>query len=104
MVTILEPIVTKFLNEELRPMAERVNGLEALLDDLVQAYDGEVKPILNGYAAPDIIDDGRAAQGVSVLSKNDIVKFMLHATAIRDAIQDADRGELRKPVVRPLSV
>ena len=58
------PIVTKFLNEAVRPMTERLRGPTGWLGDVLAAYDADVAPLLEGVDDATLIDDGRASSGV----------------------------------------
>lgn len=89
----LDPVSTRFLNEQVRPLADRLAGLLPLPDAFVAMFDAKgigtllnIPPGLLTQAAPlvdadyatvsgDILDDGRAAEGITQLTARDVLAF-----------------------------
>ncbi len=103
MADIVDPQVTEFTNRA-RVDAEDFNQLQAYCRDSVARFD-----VIKGLAvwstaiAADVIDDGRQAEGVTILTKNDVKTFMDEVDnflAVIDAVGVLDI--IKKPTVRPL--
>ena len=104
MAEITCPEAIKFANEQLRPMAERLRDLNALMDALnviwagggVSAYFSE---------ASDTLEDGREAQGVSRLTGADVMNFVSQVQTIIAQFDGVGVMDvINKPCVRAMVV
>jgi hypothetical protein len=106
-----QPDVTKFLNESLRPFAEKLRAMNFELSALRYAYATGVGPIIDAAVAVDpdeMIDDGRAAEGVNQLSVGQVAALMGMITELK-ALVDADASLAgmaagNRACVRPLRI
>ena len=105
MAEITDPKVIKFSNEYIRPMAEKLRDLKITMDEASAVYQLEVSGIMSANAPTDIIQDGRAPSGVSVLTKAD---FQAIASILNSLINELDQpgvmDSVRKPCVRAVRV
>ena len=103
MADITDPQVIAFSNELVRPLAELLRDLDVFNEDGLDTYAGRIEALLTPHADGDIIQDGRELEGVSRLSKKDLVDFMAIANTVRTFFNNAStRDTVRKPTVRPL--
>jgi len=103
MADITNPIIVKFSNERIRPLAERVRNLKANIDDAAALWTTEVLPLLAGNVDGDILDDGRALEGITALTKKDIVDLVAVIGSIKVTLDVAGvMDTVRRPTVRPL--
>lgn len=72
MATINDPVLVKFANEGVRPMAEQLRLLSINAAWFMTRWNDEVNAIVSGAASTDTLDDGRAAEGLPTLEMNDI--------------------------------
>lgn len=100
----MDPQIVTFFNEHLRPRAEMIRAMNALIEDDINTWDVRIASLLP--TKDDVIlEDGRDAEGVSRLTVSDVNTFMtilkdMQAVLIKLGSQDA----IRKPCVRPLEV
>ena len=94
----------KFVNEQIRPTAEKLRALQAELSAMLTTWhNGTGAAMTADLAAP--IDDGREAEGISRLTCNDVVNLMAAVTDVQSALNEAGRAAvIAKPCVRPLKV
>jgi len=103
MALITAPIAIRFANEFARPMAEILNDAQVNLRDFQRTYDAQIGPLVGAAADGDIIEDGRAAQGVSRLTKKDVVDFAAQVDALLAVIDAVGALDvITKPKVRGL--
>lgn len=103
MAEMTDPKLIKFANEHLRPLAEDVRDLKAWIDDAAATYQSEIAGIMSGNVNGDTLNDGRAGQGVSVLTKADITGLIGVLNTIKTALDGAGvMDTVRKPTVQPL--
>jgi len=96
--------VVSFSNTQIRPMAERLVVLRALVDDIMQEWYAQIAPILIEFADDDIVNDGRASEGVSRITKADLTNFCTQLSTIKTQFDGAGVMDvLSKPAVRSLS-
>ena len=106
MADITNPQVIKFLNEYVRPLAEDIRNGKLFGDDMTARYESVIEPIITANDAADLIEDGRAAEGVSRLTKGDLAAFIAVVKAMGDSLDSSDQGGtdympvIRKPCVR----
>jgi hypothetical protein len=98
MADITNPEAIRFVNEELRPLCEAARALAARIDAMKDRWDAGVSAIFANNE--DVLIDGRAEQGVSVLNSLNIKLAGADLLAMRAAITDA---QISKPCVRPLN-
>ena len=94
----------KFVNEQIRPTAEKLRALQAELAAMLTTWHGGIGAAMTAdLTAP--IDDGREAEGVSRLTCNDVVGLMAAITDVQAALNEVGRAAvISKPCVRPLRV
>ena len=99
MVDITDPQAIRFVNEQVRPLAEALRAFKARSDAAVVDWYAGLNAMFPNDASP--VVDGREAEGVSRLTGQDINDVMyILATAVAgmgDAI-------IAKPCVRPIQV
>ena len=104
MPLITDPVAIKWANEELRPMAERLRDLNALVDDTLVAWFAGLNTVIPNSATQDL-DDGREAEGVSRLTGADIHSFMTQVATIQTQFDGAGVMDvIDLPTVRALQV
>ena len=110
MTDITNPVAIKFINEEIRPLAEIFRNAIALVDDMETAWFGQSLNTIVTNAAGDAIADDRDAEGVSRLTGADIHNFIASAIDYRNLMtgvsapgQSDRRQTIDKPTVRPLT-
>lgn len=70
-MAITDPRAIRFCNETLRPLAERLRDVFEDVARAEQAWTDEIGALIPNNAA-DIVDDGRVAQGVSILNGQEV--------------------------------
>ena len=110
MADITDPVAIRFINEEIRPLAELLRNAVALVDDMETAWFGQAINIIVTNAAGDAIADGRDAEGVSRLTGADIHNFVVSVIDYRNFMKGTTqpgqfdrRQTIDKPTVRPLT-
>jgi hypothetical protein len=105
MTDITDPVVVKFTNEHLRPLAETVRDLKVQLDEAAAVWTDQVSPLLSAHTNGDPLADGREAEGVSRLTKADLTAFVGVAGQLITALNVSGvMNTVRKPTVRVLRV
>lgn len=93
--------VTRFLNEAARPVAEKLRALRAEFASLDVRWQQIQASVPNTV---EVIDDGRAAEGVSVLTGQDVNDLMYAVGLVNGALQGLAAATIEKPCVRPFWV
>ena len=102
MADIINPEAIAFVNQYIRPLAERLRDARAVIEDTKgQWIDGGLAGYFSGDDDP--VKDDREDEGVSRLTGKDVTDFGVVAIAVL-AVLDADMPVVRKPTVRPLAV
>jgi len=102
-MAIDDPRVIKYVNEIVRPMAEKLRALKAELDDALATWHTQTAAILP-VDQTEQVDDGRAAEGISRLTGNDVILVVVQMQAIQTLLNGAGvAGVISKPCVRPLA-
>ncbi len=105
MADITDSRVVKFSNEEVQPIAERMRDMQHKLTAIKLKWDTEVSSVLSGNDSADVLIDGRASQGVSVLTKNDIVGILVRVNDMLTLFNASGVMDvITKPCVRSLGV
>ena len=103
MPDITDPLVVKFLDEAVRPLAERLRTFDLLVSDALATYSAQIQPIIQGNVAADLIEDGRGPEGVSRVTKGDLTAFGSLLGNLQTVLDAANqRDVMRKPCVRML--
>lgn len=99
MAAITDPQIIKFVNEEVRPLAEKLRALMVEITDIETVWFSG----LNGKTLNDStpLEDKRDAEGVSRLTGSDVNSLISVAIAMRDA---GNTQIISKPCVRALTV
>lgn len=102
MADIVNPEAIQFCNEQIRPVAEKMRGLKAVIDSMmVDWFNGHNSVI--GSSADDNIIDNRA--DASDLTAADVTALVAQAMAYQTALDAAGvAGIIALPCVRPLRV
>lgn len=97
MADITDPQAIKFVNEQIRPIAEQLRALKAQSSALLVDWYAGLNTKFPNDASP--VQDGRDAEGVSRLTGQDVndVAYLL-ATAVSPMVDSV----IAKPCVRPL--
>lgn len=72
MPDIIDPTVIRFVDEQVRPMAEILRALSDRIDGMLSSYFVQVNPLLGGNTGVDPVLDGRETEGVSSLLLSDV--------------------------------
>jgi len=103
MANIVDPIVIKFCNEQLRPLAETLRDGKVFGAEVRAVWDDQVAALVAANVDADLIDDGRDAEGISRLTKADLVGFMAVVTAMAGSLDaPGTMAIIRKPAVRTI--
>ena len=104
MVDVTDAQVIKFVNEFIRPHAERLRNLDVFNEDGNDAYFAQISALLASNVDTDKIADGREAEGISRLTVGDVKNFITQVGTISTFFGNAGvRDVIRKPTVRPLT-
>ena len=90
MAIITDPQVVKFSNERLRVLSRTVATLFSTIGETEAEWFGFVSALIAGNDGADTLDDGRASQGVSVLTKDDITNVVTRVIALKDVLDAAN--------------
>lgn len=102
MADITDPQLIAFSNVYMRPISERLRDLQLLLTDAKTEYNTNIAGILTPFAASDVLADGRIAEGVTQVTKQDIQDLLTHVNAVLTNLDTAGQAALRsKFTVRP---
>lgn len=82
-----DPVVIRYVNEAVRPMAERLRALTHDLEDMLTVWHGLGIGAAMTADLSALIEDGRDGEGASRLTANDVVGVLAVATAVRDALK-----------------
>jgi hypothetical protein len=104
MADIDNPEVIRFVNETVRPMAEKLRALTYYMQSADQTYQSGIGAIL--YASGDgAILDGREAEGVSQLRANDVIGILNIAELLVTSLTATGvPATISKPCVRVLEL
>jgi hypothetical protein len=94
---ITDPQAIRFVNEAIRPLCEQLRSLKANIDAATFSWATIAALVPND--AGELLEDGRAAEGVSRLTGADIRAVVAILGNVRTAVVDAT---VSKPCVRPL--
>ncbi len=105
MADITDPEVVRFLGEEIRPLAERLRDLDAKITSVLVRWNTIISPAISANVNGDLIEDGRAAQGISRVTKADLVNLVTILNNINAEFGGGGKRDvLDKPTVRALDV
>ena len=111
MADITNQQVIKFCNEEVRPISEELVKIKVVVDDILNSWNATIQPIISGNTGTDVVIDGREQQGVTPLTKQDIVDLgsvlidiqsLLNGASV-DAAAINVANAISKPNVRSLA-
>ena len=83
MADITDATAVAFVNEAVRPFADRLVGLSASMDIEIAKWNAVIAPILTAYAAGDVFLDGSATDGRTPLTKTDVENFITQLSTIQ---------------------
>lgn len=101
-MAIENPEAIRFVNEQVRPSAEKIRGLKAEIDATMVAWFAGVDASIPNDAR-EVLADGREGEGVSRLTGADIHNFMARLASIQEGLSGKETI-IEKPCVRPLKV
>lgn len=99
MTAITDPEAIKFVNEQIRPLAERLRAEMVLITSIETTWTGGMNAKFPNDTSA--VQDNRDAEGVSRLTGADIQSLMSVAIGMRNA---GNTQIVAKPCVRGLSV
>lgn len=100
-----DPYIIRFVNEQVRPLAETLRGLKARIDACMTQWHGAGVGTAMTADLQEPIEDGREAEGVSRLVCNDVVGLVNQLEAIQTQLNQAGVANVvQKPCVRPLTI
>ena len=102
MADITDPQAIRFINESVRPMAEKIRGLTYELASMDSKWSADIQSLVPNDSSPVI--DNREAEGISRLVGTDINDFMYAVGLISAEINGIAQQSIEKPCVRPLQV
>lgn len=103
-MAITDPRAIKFVNEQVRPMAEELRALKARVDAFMVDWFTEISTLIPNDSEEQL-EDGREAQGVSRLNGEDINGLATVVQSIQSLLETAGyEARIAKPCVRPLQV
>ena len=104
MADITSPEAIRFVNEIVRPLAERMRGLKVMIDSALTTWNAGLNTVI-GTSSGDLLEDGREDEGVSRLYASDIATFGVEMIAYQKQLDIAGVSEkISKPCVRTLEV
>ena len=95
MALITDPRVIRYVNEVVRPLAERIKLLSADIAAEQAAFDQTIAPIVFTAGDNDTVDDGQPS--ANAVTKADLYAFNNLLGAVKDA---ANPVVINKPCVR----
>ncbi len=103
MADITNRQVILYNNEVIRPLSERMRDLDAEITSALVTWNSEISGLISGNANGDLIEDGRSGEGISRMTKADMINLVTAFNDL-DAIFDGagKRDVISKPTVRPL--
>ena len=103
MADITDAEAIRFVNEVIRPTAEKMRGLKAEIDAATVAWFAGLNSAITNTA--DLLDDGREAEGVSRLTGADVVNLITQMMAYQTQLNAGGVASvISKPCVRTLQV
>ncbi len=99
MAAITNPETIRSMNEELRPLCEKLRALKAEIVVFKTKWDGGIGAII-GLSAQDTLEDGREAEGISRLNAFQIVQAVEQLSIVTTINSEI----IQKPCVNPLRV
>lgn len=104
MAQITDAEAIRFVNEQIRPLAEQLRDLNALLQNAKGVWIGGGLNMIFATAS-DTIEDGREAEGVSRLTVGDVSALVSEISAILNRFGgEGVMDIIRKPCVRRMIV
>ncbi len=104
MPDIVDPLVIRFTNEQIRPYAEILRALASRTAEMRSTYSVQIEPVLTaaGNVSADPVLDGREAEGVSRLTLDAITDIMALADTVDSFLAGAvTNAAVTLPTVRP---
>ena len=75
-MAIDNPQIRKFCNEVVRPLSDRLVGLDATIDIETVVWVETINLALSGYGNEEVIIDGSLTDGRTPITKKDVVDFI----------------------------
>jgi len=102
---MVDPRVKRFLDERLRVRVEQIRAvILALVREDLSVWDTQISKLVPNNAK-ELLDDGRASEGISRLSGADVYTIMEGMRKLLSQIDtEADKNAITKAAIRPLDV
>jgi hypothetical protein len=102
MADITDSRVIRYVNEVVRPMAERMRALKAQCDSALVVWYDEIAPLVTKDSTFAVVD-GREKEGVSRLVGDDVINLVTQLAAFQGQMNTSGVvSVISKPCVRPL--
>lgn len=102
-MSITNPLAIAFSDEQLRPLCEKARNLKAEIDALGVAWFNGVNALFPNDST--VLDDGRAAGGVSILTGANVNNAITQLLALQNVLNQSGVAQvIALPCVRPLRV
>jgi hypothetical protein len=102
MADITDPQAIRFINESVRPMAEKVRALKYELASMNVKWSTDIQTFVPNDSSP--VVDNREGEGISRLVGTDVNDFMYAVGLISTEINGIAQQSIEKPCVRPLQI
>jgi hypothetical protein len=104
-MAITSPQAVRFVNDEIRPMSERLRDVKAKIDSLLDKWTSDGISALIANDDREALEDGRDAEGVSRLNGKDVNQMVALLTSLQTRLNQAGTSSvISKPTVRQLDV
>jgi hypothetical protein len=99
MADIVDPIVIRFCNEIIRPVAEELRAIKYRIDSAMVTWYGGMNTLVPNDSSP--VADGREGEGVSRLTGIDVNGLVAQMAALKYQLEQSGVPQvISKPCVR----
>lgn len=102
MADIDDPILSTFIREVARPMAEEASQTEANIDFVYDRWNSQIEPMLVGLADTDVLIEGRS--DIPALTVGKLKAIMASLNRLRTANTTPQRRDILDGRVRPIHI
>ena len=106
MADITDPLILKWVREDVRPLSEELAALLLKCTEFADRYDDTIAPLVGdlNVVSTDNVEDGREAEGVSRLTVADLTNFINVTKSIRTLADGTTRQQVALPNVRKIRI
>jgi len=99
---ITNPQAIKFVNECVRPLCEAVRDLKVKGDSAILQWEAQIQSVIPDDSS--VLQDGRASEGISILTGQDITAVMTLLHGLQTALESnpLNAAIISKPCVRQI--